>query len=151
MAKIIHNNINDTINSALSVSQKKGVIHLHAEDKMLNGRHLTLKNQKVLHFGTCGYLGLEHHPELKKGAIRAIEKYGTQFPMSRTYVSSPLYKQLEDIIFQMYNAPVVISKNCTLAHLATIPIIVRQEDLIILDHQVHSSVQGPVKKMLANG
>src|SRR5690606_23832102 len=115
MAKIRHNNIIDTVDSVLSVSKKKGIIHLHAEDQTLSGQHLTLHGKQVLHFGTCGYLGLEHHPKVKRGAIDAIERYGTQFPMSRTYISNPLYSELETLIRQMYDAPVVISKNCTLA------------------------------------
>ncbi len=141
----------DTVDSVLSVSKKKGIIHLHAEDQELSGKCLTLNGKKVLHFGTCGYLGLEHHPEIKKGAIDAIQRYGTQFPMSRTYISNPLYKELEQLIGQMYNAPVVISKNCTLSHLTTIPSLIRATDLVILDHQVHASVQEAVKKMLSQG
>ncbi|TPE44335.1 bifunctional aminotransferase class I/II-fold pyridoxal phosphate-dependent enzyme/GNAT family N-acetyltransferase [Pontibacter mangrovi] len=151
MAKIRHNNILDTVDSVLSVSKKNGIIHLHAQDDMLTGQHLTLKGRKVLHFGTCGYLGLEHHPALKQGAIEAIQRYGTQFPMSRTYVSNPLYAELEQMIQAMYQAPAVISKNCTLAHLTTIPSLIRQSDLVILDHQVHASVQEAVKKMLSQG
>lgn len=151
MAKIRHNNILDTIDTVLSVSKKKGVIHLYAEDQTLNGQHLTINGQQVLHFGTCGYLGLEHHPKVKQGAIEAIQRYGTQFPMSRTYISNPLYSKLESMIETMYHAPVVISKNCTLSHLTTIPSLIRQSDLVILDHQVHASVQEAVKKMLSQG
>ncbi|WP_242928646.1 GNAT family N-acetyltransferase [Pontibacter vulgaris] len=151
MAKIRHNNIIDTVDSVLSVSKKKGIIHLHAEDQELSGQHLTLNSKKVLHFGTCGYLALEHHAAVKRGAIDAIERFGTQFPMSRTYISNPLYSELEGLIKQMYNVPAVISKNCTLAHLTTIPSIIRQSDLIILDHQVHASVQEAVKKLLSQG
>ncbi|WP_369750831.1 hypothetical protein [Pontibacter sp. BAB1700] len=151
MAKIRHNNIIDTVDSVLSVSKKKGIIHLHAEDQNLSGQHLTLHGKQVLHFGTCGYLGLEHHPQVKRGAIDAIERYGTQFPMSRTYISNPLYRELEVLIKQLYNAPVVISKNCTLSHLTVIPSIIRQSDLVILDHQVHASVQEAVKKLLSQG
>jgi 7-keto-8-aminopelargonate synthetase-like enzyme len=151
MAKIRHNNIIDTVESVLAVSKKKGIIHLHAEDERLDGRTLTLGGRKVLHFGTCGYLGLEHHPKVKEAAIDAIIRYGTQFPMSRTYVSNPLYRELESYIQAMYQAPAVISKNCTLAHLTTIPSIIRQSDLVILDHQAHASIQEAVKKMLAQG
>lgn len=151
MAKIRHNNIIDTVNSVLTVSKKKGIIHLHAEDQTLNGHSLTLNGNTVLNFGTCGYLGLEHHTALKRGAIDAIERFGTQFPMSRTYVSNPLYRELEALIRQMYNAPVVISKNCTLAHQTTIPGIIRQSDLVILDHQAHASIQEVAKKLLGQG
>ena len=151
MAKIIHNNILDTVDSVFSVSKEKGSLHLHADDELIDGRFLSINGNKVLHFGTCGYLGLEHHASLKRGAIKAIEKYGTQFPMSRTYVSNPLYKKLEEKINEIYHAPVVISKNCTLSHLATIPILMRQSDLIVLDHLVHTSVQEAAKKMLSQG
>ncbi|MCJ8165887.1 bifunctional aminotransferase class I/II-fold pyridoxal phosphate-dependent enzyme/GNAT family N-acetyltransferase [Pontibacter sp. E15-1] len=151
MAKIRHNNILDTVDAVLAVSKKKGIIHLHAEDEVLTGESLTLNGHKVLHFGTCGYLALEHHPAVKRGAIDAIERYGTQFPMSRTYISNPLYRTLEQLIWEMYRAPVVISKNCTLSHLTTIPSIIRQTDLVILDHQVHASIQEAVKKMLSQG
>lgn len=151
MAKIRHNNIIDTVNSVLTVSKKKGIIHLHAEDEWLDGRSLTIKGRKVLHFGSCGYLGLEHQPRLKKEAINAIERFGTQFPMSRTYVSNPLYGELERYIQAMYQAPVVISKNCTLSHQTTIPSIIRQSDLVIMDHQAHASMQEAVKKMLGQG
>ncbi|QNF35222.1 aminotransferase class I/II-fold pyridoxal phosphate-dependent enzyme [Adhaeribacter swui] len=151
MAKIRHNNIIDTVDSVLSVSKKKGIIHLHAQDQTLNGQVLTLNGHQVLHFGTCGYLGLEHNPKLKEGSIDAIMRYGTQFPMSRTYISNPLYSELESMIRTMYNAPVVISKNCTLSHLTTIPSIIRSTDLVILDHQVHASIQEAVKKLLSQG
>lgn len=151
MAKIRHNNIIDTVESVLSVSKKKGIIHLHAEDEVLDGQTLTLNGRQVLHFGTCGYLGLEHHPQLKAGSIDAITRYGTQFPMSRTYISNPLYQGLENMVREMYQAPVVISKNCTLSHLTTIPSIIRQSDLVILDHQAHASIQEATKKMLGQG
>ncbi|WP_258105214.1 bifunctional aminotransferase class I/II-fold pyridoxal phosphate-dependent enzyme/GNAT family N-acetyltransferase [Marinoscillum sp. MHG1-6] len=151
MAKIIHNNILDTVDAVFTVSKNKGSLHLYAEDDTLDGRHLTINGRKVLHFGTCGYLGLEHHPKLKQGAIDAIMKYGTQFPMSRTFVSNPLYNELHDRIQEMYKAPVVVSKNCTLSHLTTIPILITQEDLVVMDHLVHTSVQEAVKKMLSQG
>ncbi|WP_162425821.1 aminotransferase class I/II-fold pyridoxal phosphate-dependent enzyme [Pontibacter pudoricolor] len=151
MAKIRHNNIIDTVDSVLSLSKKKGIIHLHAEDKVLTGESLILNGKKVLHFGTCGYLGLEHHAALKRGAIDAIERFGTQFPMSRTYISNPLYSELESLIQEMYKVPAVISKNCTLAHQTTIPGIIRQTDLVILDHQAHASIQEAVKKLLGQG
>lgn len=151
MAKIRHNNIIDTVDEVFSLAKDQGSLHLYADDYELDGRYLGINGHKTLHFGTCGYLGLEHHPKIKDKAIEAIQRYGTQFPMSKTYVSNPLYSELEHLIETMYTAPVVISKNCTLSHQAVIPTIIRQSDLIILDHQVHSSVQEAVKKSLSQG
>ncbi|TRX59551.1 aminotransferase class I/II-fold pyridoxal phosphate-dependent enzyme [Fulvivirga sp. M361] len=151
MAKIRHNNIIDTVDEVFTLAKETGSLHLYADDEPLNGRTLSIQGKRVLHFGTCGYLGLEHHPKIKDGAIKAIQRYGTQFPMSKTYVSNPLYEELESLIEDMYQAPVVISKNCTLSHLATIPTVIRNSDLVILDHQVHTSVQDAVKKLLSRG
>ncbi|MEZ4971564.1 MAG: hypothetical protein R2814_18205 [Flavobacteriaceae bacterium] len=39
------------------------------------------------HFGTTGYLGLEQDIRLK-AAVDAIQKYGTQFPLSILYLPS---------------------------------------------------------------
>jgi len=151
MAKIKHNNFVKTVDEVITAAKDKGVVHLYAQGHTTDRRYLTINEQKTLHFGTCGYLGLEHHPFVKESAIKAIENYGTQFPMSKTYISNPLYSELEMLVEEMYQAPVVISKNCTISHLATIPIIVSEEDAIILDHQVHASIQESVQKMLTKG
>ena len=151
MAKIRHNNIIDTASEIFSVAKDQGVMHLYAQDETINGRHLTLSGKKALHFGTCGYLSLEHNRKIKDAAIDAIERFGTQFPMSKTYISNPLYSELESNIQKMFNAFPVISKNCTLSHLATIPTIIREEDAVILDHQVHTSVQEATQKLLSKG
>ncbi|MEM9389117.1 MAG: aminotransferase class I/II-fold pyridoxal phosphate-dependent enzyme [Bacteroidota bacterium] len=151
MAKIRHNNIIDTVDEIFSLAKDQGSLHLYADDIELDGRFLSINNNKALHFGTCGYMGLENHPDLVNGAIQAINRYGVQFPMSKTYVSNPLYTELEHLIEKMYDAPVVISKNCTLSHLAVVPTLIKQSDLIILDHQVHTSVQEAVRKQMTKG
>lgn len=95
MAKIKHNNFIDTVDEVLSGAKKEGVLHLYAEDQILNGRTLQIKGRKMFHFGTTGYLGLEQDIRLKEAAIAAIHNYGTQFPLSKSYISHPLYSELE--------------------------------------------------------
>ena len=141
MAKIKHNNFMDTVDEVISDAKKMGVVHLYTEDEELTGRRVKIKGKDLFHFGTTGYLGLEQDRRLKAAAVEAIWKYGTQFPLSKTYISHPLYKELEDKLQQMYGYPVIITKNSTLGHLGVIPCIVRDEDGVILDHQVHWSVQ----------
>jgi 7-keto-8-aminopelargonate synthetase-like enzyme/predicted N-acyltransferase len=151
MAKIKHNNFIDTVDEVISGAKKEGVLHLYAEDKNLNGRTLQIKGQKMFHFGTTGYLGLEQDIRLKEAAIAAIQNYGTQFPLSKTYISNPLYNELESKIEAMYGIPPIITKNSTLGHLAVIPTVVRDEDGVILDHQVHWSVQNACQLLKIRG
>lgn len=151
MAKYRHNNFLDTVDEVFSSAKKAGVLHLDSQDFQLSGNTIRISGKDLFHFGTTGYLGLEQDKRLKKAAIEAIDKYGTQFPLSRTYISHPLYRDLEDKIAAMYDNPIVITKNSTLGHIAVIPTAVRDQDAVILDHQVHWSVQNAVQVLKTRG
>jgi len=145
MAKIKHNNFLDTVNDVFNDAIDEGVLHLYADGDTFTGRTIGVNNRNLFHFGTTGYLGLEQDSRLKEAAISAIQRYGTQFPLSKSYISNQLYRQLEEKVTEMYGNPVVITKNSTLGHLGVIPSAVKDEDAIILDHQVHWSVQSAAK------
>lgn len=151
MAKINHNNFIDTVDSVFQDAKKEGVLHLYAQDKKLTGRTLKIDGQDLLHFGTTGYLGLEQDERLKEAARSAISDYGTQFPLSKSYISHPLYAELEQKVHQMYGIAPIITKNSTLGHLAVLPTLVRDEDAVILDHQVHWSVQSACQQLKLRG
>ena len=151
MAKIKHNNFIDTVDEVLSGAKNVGVLHLYAEDKKLTGRTIQIKGKEMFHFGTTGYLGLEQDARIKEAAIQAIKDYGTQFPLSKSYISHPLYSKLESKIEEMYGIPPIITKNSTLGHLAIIPTLLRDEDGVIMDHQVHWSVQNACQLLKLRG
>lgn len=145
MAKIKHNNFLETVNDIFTDAIDNGVLHLYAEENDSPGRTITVNGRELFHFGTTGYLGLEQDERLKEAAIAAIQRYGTQFPLSKSYISHPLYRELEEHIGEMYRNPIIITKNSTLGHIGTIPTAVDDGDTIILDHQVHWSVQNAAK------
>jgi 7-keto-8-aminopelargonate synthetase-like enzyme len=151
MAKIKHNNFIDTVDKVISGAKNDGILHLYAENKALTGRTIQIKGKEMFHFGTTGYLGLEQDSRLKDAAIQAIRDYGTQFPLSKTYISHPLYYELETLIEKMYGIPPIITKNSTLGHLAIIPTLIRDEDAVIMDHQVHWSVQNACQLLKLRG
>src|SRR5436190_17142502 len=91
-----HELVMDIVNKLAEISIKLGIVHNNTEDEILDGRHIQIKGEKLLYFGSCGYLGLEHDERLKQGAINAIHKYGTQFSSSRAYVSSKYYQEAEE-------------------------------------------------------
>jgi 7-keto-8-aminopelargonate synthetase-like enzyme len=147
MAKIKHNNFLDSVVSVLSEAKDAGVLHLYAEGSSFNGRHINISGKELYHFGTTGYLGLEQDQRLKEGAIQAIANYGTQFPLSKSYISHHLYEELEFLISEIYGHHIIITKNSTLGHMAVIPSIIEDGDGVILDHQVHWSVQNAVNPL----
>lgn len=151
MAKIKHNNFIDTVDTVFTSAKDQGMLHLYTEGEYLNGRTIKINGNEMLHFGTTGYLGLEQDERLKEAAINAIRNYGTQFPLSKTYLSHPLYAELESKIEQMYNIPPIITKNSTLGHMAVIPTLIRDEDAVIIDHQAHWSVQNACQVLKLRG
>ena len=151
MAKSRHNNLLDTIGDFILNAKKEKLVHLYTEGEFFDGRHIQVKGQHLFHFGTTGYLGLEQDQRLKDAAIDAIQRYGTQFPLSKTYVSFVIYKELEECLQKIYRRPIVVTKNSTLAHIGVLPSIVRDEDAFILDQQVHASVQNACQLLKPRG
>ncbi len=147
MAKIKHHNFLNTVHEVFTDAKQAGVLHLYAGGESFSGRTIRVGGKELYHFGTTGYLGLEQDTRLKEAAKEAIDKYGTQFPLSKSYISNPLYDKLESSIREMYGHPIIITKNSTLGHLGVIPSAVDDEDVIILDHQVHWSVQNAAKML----
>ncbi len=102
---------------------------------------IKIGNKPVVHFGSCSYLGLEFDERLREGAIKAIQTSGTQFSSSRVYVSIGLYEEFEELLYQMFGAHCVVTATTTLGHISALPILVDDEDAVIMDHQVHNSVK----------
>ncbi len=141
-----HEMVIEIISQVAAITTKLGIVHNTTDDISLDGRHITIRGSKLLYFGSCGYLGLEHDARLKQGAINAIQKYGTQFSSSRAYVSSSYYQQSEDLLRKIFNnQPLLLLQSLTVAHMSNIPIIVGNDDAVILDSQVHDSVQTAVQ------
>lgn len=151
MAKIRQNNFLDTVDEVFTSAKNAGVLHLNSEGEIFNGRTIRVGGKLHYHFGTTGYLGLEQDQRLKSAAKDAIDRYGTQFPLSKSYISHPLYSALEESVGEMYQNPIVITKNSTLGHLGVIPTAVRDDDGVILDHQVHWSVQNATQLLKNRG
>ncbi|MBL7815243.1 MAG: aminotransferase class I/II-fold pyridoxal phosphate-dependent enzyme [Saprospiraceae bacterium] len=127
-------------NKIIEQGRSAGILHHTISDKATNGRTILLDGKNVTYFGNCSYLGLEIDPRLKAAAIDAIERYGTQFPCSRTYASLPLYDELEHLLSQVFDKPTIVAPTTTLAHMSTVPVLMRRNDAILIDQQAHSSM-----------
>lgn len=122
-----------------------------ADDEPLDGRTLSFGGQRLLNFGSCSYLGLELDPRMRAGVCEAVMRYGTQFSSSRTYVQAPPYLELESLLEDMFGGPVLVMPSTTLGHIAALPVLVGSRDAVIVDQQVHHSVQMSVNHLRAQG
>lgn len=152
MIKDRPNKFVDTIYECCDTGVRKEVFHIIYEDHELDGRVLTIDGKKAVNFGSCSYLGLELDPRLKNGAIDAINRYGVHYSSSRAYSACPLYIEAEKLLSQIFdNNPVVIGGTTTLTHVGVLPVLLQENDHIILDQKVHGSVQLATQLLKARG
>jgi len=131
--------------------QENGCAFQYYEDPEYDGRKITIHNNELMHFANCSYLGLEKHSLLIDGAVEAVKRYGTQNSMSRAMLSSPLYKSLEDLLGNMFPGYQAVFPTTTLAHCSAMPLLIKENDAIILDAYVHNSVRMASQLCKANG
>lgn len=130
-----------TLDTMFTEAVHQHLIHHAAVDEAFDGRVIHLEDYELLNFGSCSYLGLELDSRLQEGVVDAVRRFGTQFSSSRAYVSAPLYTELEALLGQIFDSPVIATPSTTLGHLSSLPVLIGDEDAVILDQQVHHSVQ----------
>ena len=141
----------DTIDQVVTDGVTRGLGHLSTEDATLDGRVVHVKGKEYLNFGTASYMALEKHPALVAGARDALERYGTQFSSSRTYLQLGLYEELEANLQRIFGRPALAAASTTLGHLSALPVLIHDDDVVILDQQVHSSIQVVTQILKARG
>ena len=139
------------IEQTVSRAAKEGLIHLITEDHEANGRTVQLKGKEFINFGSCSYLGLELDERIKAGAIDAIHRYGSQFASSRAYLSVGLYEEAETLLAEIFQRPLILAPTLTLGHLSNLGVLVEEKDVVILDHQVHASMQMAIQQLKVRG
>ena len=140
------------LNQLATALKRKGLIHLVTDNVPHPARRtLLINDREYLNFTSCSYLGLEADQRLRQGAIEKVKQYGVQFDVSRAYVSLYPYEELESLLAEIFGKPVVVMTSVTSAHLSCMPLLIGNKDAVILDHQVHSSVQMAVKTVQADG
>lgn len=99
-------------------------------------------NEKFLMMASNNYLGLTHHPQVKKAAIEAIEKYGTGSGGSRLISGSHiLFKKLEQNLAEFKSTESALVFNTGyMANVGTISSLTNNNDYIISDELNHASI-----------
>src|SRR4051812_3701305 len=126
-------------------------MQIDPSDESFDGRTVTLEGSSRINFGSCSYLGLELDPRLKQATIDAVLRYGTQFSSSRGYLSSPQYDELETLLGELFGGHVLVTPTTSLGHLSVLPVLVESGDAVLLDHQVHASVQMAANQLRVKG
>jgi 7-keto-8-aminopelargonate synthetase-like enzyme len=105
-----------------------------------DGAEWVVDGSALKNFASCSYMGLERHPELLAGAEAALREFGSNFSISRVYLQCPLYEALERALGRIMERHVMVAPSTTMAHLATLPVLIGDRDLVLVDQFVHASV-----------
>lgn len=130
----------DASDHSVADAVQAGVIMQTVDDVEYRGRYVQIGGEQLRNFGSCSYLGLEQRPELKRGAIAATERFGTQFSYSRAYLQLPLYTEIEEVVSRMTGGHALIAPTTTLGHLAALPVMIERGDAVLIDQFAHASL-----------
>ena len=130
----------DACERSIASAAREGVLLLRAGARPYRGSSVNVAGAERLNFGSCSYLALEVREELKRGAIAAAQKYGTQFPFAKPQLDCALYGELERLLEAMTGGKAVIASSATLAHLAAIPALMSPRDAVVVDRLAHASI-----------
>lgn len=127
-----------TVDRIVGELQRESVIRLRAGSG--DGAAWVVEGERLFNFGSCSYMGLERHPALLAGAEAALRSYGSNFSISRIYLECPLYEALERSLGRAMDRHVLVTPSTTLAHLAALPVLVGDRDLVLVDQFAHASI-----------
>jgi len=132
--------LDETLQQKLSVLSAKHLKREVQETIRTDGVKVIRAGRELISFSCNDYLGLSHHPDVKKAAIQAIEQYGTGAGASRLVTGNhPLYAQLETTLAAYKGTEsACIFGSGYLANSGIIPALVGKNDLILADKLVHA-------------
>lgn len=131
----------DEIYANVALGRELGLAQLSADDVPFTGRTIRIDGRELINFVTCSYLGLELDPRVIRAIGAGAERYGASFALSRAFVSAAPYSELEGRFERIFDAFPVIAPTTTLGHLSFVTAMIESGDVLLLDAQVHNSVQ----------
>jgi glycine C-acetyltransferase len=106
------------------------------------GPIVSIDGRRVISLSSNDYLGLSHHPRMKRAAIEAVERYGAGSGAVRTIAGTmTLHEELEaDLATFKHTEAVLTFQSGFAANTGVIPTITGETDLIVSDELNHASI-----------
>jgi glycine C-acetyltransferase len=108
----------------------------------MDHRECVIGGRRLLNFNAINYLGLETHPLMIRAAQEALGRWGTLAGSARAAAEMSLYEQVEERVCRYLGVDnAIVYTTVTLANHGVIPLLMRKNSLVLMDWEVHSSVQ----------
>ncbi len=120
----------------------KGFYPYFTEIDESSGTEVMIKGKKVIMAGSNNYLGLTHHPKVRKAAQDAIRIYGTSCTGSRFLNGTlKIHIQLEEKIAHFLGKEDAICFSTGFqTNIGVIDAIAGKKDIILVDRDCHASI-----------
>jgi glycine C-acetyltransferase len=119
--------------------------HLYRPLKIMSsaqGPVVSIDDRRVISLSSNDYLGLTHHPRLRKAALDAVESFGAGSGAVRTIAGTmSLHEELEAKLAEFKDTEAVLTfQSGFTANTGVIPTITGETDLIVSDELNHASI-----------
>ena len=106
------------------------------------GPIVSVDDRRVISLSSNDYLGLSHHPRMKRAAIDAVERFGAGSGAVRTIAGTmTLHEALEAELAEFKHTEAVLTfQSGFTANTGVIPTITGETDLIVSDELNHASI-----------
>lgn len=139
------------IEQNMKAGLSQGLLQVVLDEGPAEGRFIRVEKEQCLNFASCSYLGLELDPRLIESICNAAKRYGSQFSASRAYLSAYLYGKIEERLQKICQRPVIVTPSTTLGHHSAIPVLIADDDAVLIDQQVHNSVAAACRALKIQG
>jgi 8-amino-7-oxononanoate synthase len=138
----VSGSLDDFLSRSLSEIESAGLLRKLRKLDSEQGAEVVVDDARLINFSSNDYLGLAAHPRLREAAMAALEKDGTGVGASRLICGNHREHELLDMAiarFKRAEAALSFSTGYAAA-LGTIPALVGQSDVIVLDKLCHASL-----------
>ncbi|PHM51218.1 aminotransferase class I/II-fold pyridoxal phosphate-dependent enzyme [Xenorhabdus sp. KK7.4] len=108
---------------------------------------ITDDGHEFINMCSCSYLGLNRHPKIIDGAIRALEHEGTMSTsVSRARIAPRLMVETEQLMSKVFDAEIILTTSCFTASVSVLPLLASgqltegKKPLMIFDRSCHFSM-----------
>lgn len=134
--------LEDFARGKLAALEQRQLRRTLSETDRLEGAIAIRDGKRLISFACNDYLNLSQHPEIKRAAIEATERYGVGSGASRLVTGNhPLFRQLEIRLARLKGTDdACVFGSGYLANLGIIPTLIGPDDLLIADELSHACI-----------
>ena len=138
----ISNSLDQFAEGKLRALEQRNLRRWLAETERVGPIEVMRNGRRLISFSCNDYLNLSQHPEIKRAAIAATERYGVGAGASRLVTGNhPLFKVLEEKLARLKGAEdACVFGSGYLANTGIIPALVGADDMVAVDELSHACI-----------